>query len=166
MDMVIERLLHEERKMKNRASKSQDRVCYRCGKKGHFKRDCRVVLDKDSSSHEAKFTANIPEDDGALVVGDSAMIAGSLSANRIVDSGATSHMCYDKNLFVTYEKLQKPENVTLGDGRSLSAVGRGTVSLVMKLPDGRTEPRKLLETLHVPDLSFNLSKVSERGTVH
>ena len=78
-----------------------------------------------------------------LVVGDSVLIAGSLSANWIVDSGATSHMCYDKNLFVTYKKLQKTENVTLGDGKSLSVIGRGTVSLVMKLP----EPRKLLETL-------------------
>ncbi len=108
------------------------------------------------------------EDDGALVVGDSALIAGSLSANWIVDSGATSHMCYYKNLFVSYEKLQKTENVTLGDGRSLNVIGRGTVLLVMKLADGRKEPRKLLETLHVPDLSFNLvsvSKVSERGRI-
>ncbi len=80
------------------------------------------------------------------------MIAGSLSANWFVDSGATSHMCYDKNLFVSYEELLKLENVTLGDGRRLSAIGRGTMLLVMKLPNGRSEPRKLLETLHVPDL--------------
>ena len=36
----------------------------------------------------------------------------------------------------------------------------------MKLPGDRTEPRKLLETLHVPKLLFNLVsvlKVSERG---
>ena len=42
------------------------------------------------------------------------------------------------------------------------------VSLVMKLPGDRTEPRKLLETLHVPKLLFNLVsvlKVSERGRV-
>ena len=43
-------------------------------------------------------------------------------------------------------------------------IDHGTVLLVMKLADGRKEPKKLLETLHVPDLSFNLvsvSKVSE-----
>ena len=38
----------------------------------------------------------------------------------------------------------------------------------MKLPSGKTEPRKLLDMLHVPGLSFNLvsvSKVSENGRV-
>ena len=53
--------------------------------------------------------------------------------------------------------------MTLGDGRTLEAV-----TLVMKLPNGEREPRKLLETLHVPDMSVNLvsvSKVSERGRV-
>ncbi len=120
MDMVSERLLLEERKIKNRdicstkdeqvrmaKSKGQKKGnCFRFGKKGHLKRDCRVVL-VNKDSHKAKFTATVSEYDGALVVGDSALIAGSLSANWIVDSGATSHMCSDKNLFVSYEKLQR-----------------------------------------------------------
>lgn len=58
--------------------------------------------------------------------------------------------------------------VTLGDGRSLSVIGRGMVSLMMKLPGGRMESRKLLQMLHVPELSFNLvsvSKVSECSRV-
>ena len=64
--------------------------------------------------------------------------------------------------------LEKPEKETQVDGRILRAIGRGTVSLVMKLPGGRTESRKLLETLNLPELSFNLvsvSKVSECGRV-
>lgn len=28
-------------------------------------------------------------------------------------------MCYDRDLFVSYQELEKPEKVTLGDGRKL-----------------------------------------------
>ena len=58
--------------------------------------------------------------------------------------------------------------MTLGDGRNLEAAGRGTVSLVLKSPGSEAKPRKLYDTLHVPDLSFNLvsvSKVTEAGWV-
>ena len=71
-------------------------------------------------------------------------------------------------MFVDYEDLQRPEKVTLGDGRDLKAVGRGKVSLVLRLPGGETKLRKLYDTLYVPGLSFNLvsvSKVSEAGRV-
>jgi len=106
------------------------------------------------------------EDNGALLTGG--LIAGRMSANWIVDSGATSHMCYDRDLFVSYWELEKPEKVTISDGRSLRAIGHGTVSLTMMLPGGRLEPRNLLETLHVPKVSFYLvsvSKMHERGRV-
>ena len=32
--------------------------------------------------------------------------------------------------------LEKPMNVTLGDGRTLKAMGRGLISMEMKLPNG------------------------------
>ena len=62
------------------------------------------------------------EDEGEALVVGSGLIAGGISANWIVDSGATSHMCYSRSLFTKYEKLQKPEKVTLGDRRSLDSV--------------------------------------------
>ena len=77
-------------------------------------------------------------------------------------------MCYHRDSFINYEDLQRPEKVTIGDGRNLEAVGHGTVSLVLKSPGSEAKPRKLYDTLHVPDLSFNLvsvSKVTEAGQV-
>ena len=190
MEVVTERLLHEERKLLKRESGSdpgdekamvskfqKKGRCYRCWKYGHYKRDCRAQIgqtggSKDSvrgkaESHMAKVTAEELSDVEALIIGH-ALTAGSMSARWIVDSGATSHMCYQKDLFVEYVELQRPQKVTLGDGRILEAVGRGTVSVVLKLPGGETKSRKLCDTLHVPSLSFNLvsvSKVSEAGRV-
>ena len=52
----------------------------------------------------------------------------------IVDSGATSHMCNDESIFTNLHALSPPMYVTLGDGRSLQASGRGDIVLKMNLP--------------------------------
>lgn len=56
----------------------------------------------------------------------------------IVDSGATSHMCYDCRQFIELHTLEGPLDVMLGDGRSLKAAGEGTVMLNVRLPNGKT----------------------------
>ena len=87
----------------------------------------------------------------------------SSSAGRhdswIVDSRATCHMCNDRKLFVELHNLEKPQEVTLGDGHDLDAIGRGVVVLETKLPSGRTKKCKLHDVLYVPKLSYNLLSV-------
>ena len=88
--------------------------------------------------------------------------------SRIVDSGATCHMCNDRKLFVELCNLEKPLEVTLGDGHALDAVRRGVVVLEAKLPSGRLKTCKLHDVLYVPKLSYNLlsvSKATEAGKV-
>ena len=75
-------------------------------------------------------------------------------------------MCNCRALFEEYHALETREKVTLGDGHGLDAVGCGTVALVMKLPGEKRKRLKLLNTLFVPELSYNLfsvSKASEAG---
>ena len=106
----------------------------------------------------------LTDDVEALVVGHALSIGTSRS--WIVDSGAMSHMCTSRELFNDCNELQKIEKVTVGDGRLLKVVGRGTVGLLMRLPGGKVQRCVLQDVLHVPDLAYNLvsvSKASERG---
>ncbi len=58
----------------------------------------------------------------------------------IIDSGATCHMCNDVSKFVKLHNLEKPEDVTLGDGHVVIATGRGVLknrNRVSKWPKGK-----------------------------
>ena len=46
-----------------------------------------------------------------------------------MDSGATCHMCNDREQFVNFEQLSASQKVTLGDGHTLRGIGVGTVEL-------------------------------------
>ena len=42
----------------------------------------------------------------------------------IIDSGASCHMCWERDVFLTYKKLTN-STVKLGDGRAVNAAGEG-----------------------------------------
>ena len=180
LDVVTEKLLHEERKQreKEESSSSHDEKamvmpprrfyghCYHCGKQGHLKRDCQALRAegaKGKRKHEVHKAAQEDHECDALIVGHEALQVG-VGTSWIVDSGATCHMCNNHSMFVEYEN--RDERVTLGDGRWLNASGRGTVELMMKLPEGKRRRCRHHDVLFVPGLSYNLlsvSRVSKMG---
>ena len=87
--------------------------------------------------------------------------AKSRSDSWIMDSGATCHMCNNVMLLVELRSLKESLEVTLGDGHTLEATGRGTVVLEMKLPDGTTKKCNLSNVVYVPKLPYNLLSVSK-----
>jgi hypothetical protein len=191
LEVVIDRLLHEEKKLQVKEpnpSKALPLIstpkkipkCFHCGKPGHFKRDCRKLIvgkerAKDKSKGRSgqvkanKASANQQSDSetDALVV-EAALCGDDNAEEWIVDSGATCHMCRDKKLFIDLHPLGKETNVSVGDGHKLNVAGQGAVLMSMNLPDGKTRKCRLKDVLYVPSLSYNLmsvSKAAENGKV-
>lgn len=186
IEVVTERLLHEERKIQDRESPRAGQkamtthskkkiVCHHCGKVGHVKRNCHQFLSDEKKSksqgrqraHQVtvKDTSESDGESDALMISHK-VLSTSATSKWIVDSGATCHMCSDSGLFESLKNLKHPIDVSVGDGRTLKATGRGIVSLNMNLPDGKLKKRKLIDVLYVPKLSYNLlsvSKASENG---
>ena len=77
----------------------------------------------------------------------------------VVDSGATTHMTWDRGIYVTFIAMDDMPSVKLGDGRTVKPEGRGSVMLRVK--DYRDAKRviRLSSVLFVPDLSCNLFSV-------
>ena len=183
METVMECLLHEERKAKDRGptklkamtAQGQKRkfTCHYCKKPGHFRRDCRKLAadstkkGKPDTKEKEKYKANqAARDDGKddssssddVLVAFHALSASS-SSNWIVDSGATCHMCNNGQMFTKIKTFKKTQEVTLGDRFILDTTGEGIVKVRMKLSDGSIRKCNLHNVLLVPKLAYNLLSV-------
>lgn len=118
-------------------SSSKKFTCHFCHKPGHFKRDCRKWAQaqkkttpkpwQSASAAEVKGD-NDSADSESMMVATHAL--SSVSKGKwIVDSGATYHICNDREQFVEFTQLRKTQEVTLGDGHTLDGTGIGTVSM-------------------------------------
>ena len=169
MEIVTERLFHEERKLQGRTGSGDGAMmvnhkprrkgpkCHFCHKFGHIQRNCieRAQSLKKSSAFEKpkekstyKHRINTtrsskPEcnnssdsDDTGLIVRHVLSVSDSPQSHQdwIVDSGATSHICNNRKLFSRLTTMEKSQEVTLGDGRALKAIGYGDVVLTLYRP--------------------------------
>ena len=57
--------------------------------------------------------------------------------NWVVDSGATCYICINEKLFDQIIGLEMSQEITVGNGHSVQATGRGDVILRMNVPNGR-----------------------------
>ena len=73
----------------------------------------------------------------------------------ILDSGCMDHIINDENYFIKYNKLEKPINVKIGDGRTLKATSAGNVITKFVTSDNATEV-ELKDVVFVKDIDRNL----------
>lgn len=175
---LVARLLIEEQRITNKqevtalvaSQKVENRKCFKCNKVGHYKKDCRSNTNnkfcdnckkkghckkdcwflnkkKNSEASSNAFTAKSAAFHGHVVIND-----------WIVDSGASEHMCYSKELFCKYEKLSQIKNIMIGDGTMIQGIGIGQIKL--KAFNGKCWVETTLNNvLHVPKMTANLFSV-------
>jgi len=77
-----------------------------------------------------------------------------------VDSGATSHMCGNRDFFTRLDERHTGQ-IVLADGQKLSSFGVGEGILQCVTDSGETTRVKLLDVLYVPQLKGNLISVKK-----
>ena len=147
--------------------------CFGCGEIGHFKRNCKNKKSKSGGAgpqHNAKAASNteaVSNTEAAsnaetLDVGDYNVFVSMpqrFDADKwFVDSGASSHMTPMREMMTNYKTLSTPEKITIGDGRTVNAIGKGNIRVDM-LVDKEEQRSILYGVLHVPDLACSLFSV-------
>ena len=77
----------------------------------------------------------------------------------IADSGATSHITYQKHLLNNYQEFDKPEKVGLGDRGVVDAIGVRSVCLAMCFKVSDPKLAIMYKVHYVPKVTCNLLSV-------
>ena len=150
-------LYGKHKRMKHQPQSSNVK-CYNCKEMGHYARYCpkKSPHGRSKTTHNAKATDK--ESTGEREATENFFTAGlcSLSDTCFVDSGASSHMTSKRELLTHYEDFKIPENVSLGDGRTVEALGIGNVYLNMTFKCSPSKHCLLTKVLFMPKLATNL----------
>ncbi|KFK23025.1 hypothetical protein AALP_AAs48951U000100, partial [Arabis alpina] len=132
------------------------------GKVGHKASECRSKkADQNNAKFEANLTSTITDADMCAVV-TKANVAESHPKTWWFDTGATRHICMDREMFSTYKKNKGNEKLCMGNSATSKIAGYGKV--VLKLTSERE--LSLTNVVHVPDMRKNLisgSLLSKHG---
>ena len=158
-----------------RQGKGRPIVCYYCDKPGHIARDCQRKAAKNNNGHlawndsnksrvaketttDAAWTAtNKPLRERGPQAKAPSVFEPEETLSRedwVLDSGCTRHMTYDRSLFKDYEHYRG--SVTLADGKSVDAMGRG--SIILPIEGKKTA---VPDVILVPELGYNLLSISQ-----
>ncbi|KAK4389523.1 Retrovirus-related Pol polyprotein from transposon TNT 1-94 [Sesamum angolense] len=124
--------------------------CYNCGKPNHMAKDCR--LPKKNQAHVSE-VRSVPIDLGELNLSAVVFEANLVDNPREwwIDTGATRHICSDKEMFSTYTPING-KKLFMGNSATSNIVGIDNV--VLKMTSGKE--LTLIDVLHVPDIRKNL----------
>nr|GEX27830.1 zinc finger, CCHC-type [Tanacetum cinerariifolium] len=139
-------------------------VCYKCGEKEHIKRYCKNPKRKNQNSNKKDGSAKAMEqvDTTEITAMVSEMNIGMIQKLHMAsvittddwwyDSGATTHVCNNRDLFKTYKETEDGHEVIIGDNHTSKVIGSGNVEIQF------TSEKKLtlMNVLHVSNIRKNL----------
>ncbi|GKD37904.1 zinc finger, CCHC-type containing protein [Tanacetum coccineum] len=116
-------------------------VCYKCGEKGHIKCYCKNPKKKNQNSNKKDESANAVE-----------QVDTTKITAMWYDSGETTHVYNNRDLFITYKETKDGHEVMIGDNHTSKVIGSGNVDIQF------TSEKKLIlmNVLHVPNIRKNL----------
>jgi hypothetical protein len=143
-------------------SKQTSMVCFFCKKPNHLKKECRKYLEwkRKHPDHKAKAVQQYDEEISDYESDQHYCFRAGEGDSRdvwYIDSGASSHMCSNRNFFTELNDQQTGQ-VILADGQKLPTLGIGNGYLNC-IADSQQREIKFTEVLYVPQLKGNLLSV-------
>ena len=114
---------------RNQKPRKETRKCFGCGEIGHLQRDCPQNK-KSQNSDSRQQIGSQKSQKGMTSSGGYTMFSCmkiGTGADWFIDSGTSQHVVCSKEHFKTYKDLESPQKIYLPDGKSVEAVGVGSV---------------------------------------
>ena len=136
-------------------------VCYECGAKGHKANECpktkirsKTGAPRETTQNKRFYTkrseSNLTAEKQGFSFHTCQVHSTCKNIDLLVDSGCTSHMIKDAELFRDLD-ISKMCNVECANGTESSIEGRGSVSFLAKDNQGQDQILELEQSLYVPN---------------
>ena len=139
---------------KNPNKDKKNRACFHCGKQGYYIRECKLLKNKKKDEE-----GNVIEHIVAMVSGIHIDMITEIHITMIAnpfdwlfDSGATMHVCNNKEQYKTYDESSIEQQVLMSNHNKAKVLVKGTVKV--KMSSGKMII--LTNVFHVPDIKKNL----------
>lgn len=169
---------------KGQGDRDSKKGCYICHEEGHNFYDCAKYdpdykakkekekkrkdqndkKDNDKEKDMSKKDSARKEDDG-MVAEEANFSCSAVSGGWIIDTGASSHMTYDRDEYIEYQELEEARVIRFAGSQKGFGVGIGKVKIIA-IVNGYKKEETLNDVLHVPGLRrklFSLSAAMKRG---
>lgn len=139
---------------RHKKQKNEKKVCSFCRKNGHLVQTCWVRKNKEGNQENKGMSSKKKEEPevNAFMVNSK---TNTKSHEWFLDSGASEHMSWNKELFQEMYKVKIPRMVQVGNGQKLEVRGYGKIKLWAYNGTSLIETY-LSNVLYIPDLKFNL----------
>ena len=146
-------------------------VCYERGAKGHKANECPKTKNKSKTRAPRETTqnkrfytkrneSNLTAEKQGFSFHTSQVLSTCKNIDLLIDSGCTSHMIKDAELFRDLD-ISKMGNVECANGTESSIEGRGSVSFLAKDNQGQDQILELEQSLYVPQCTKNLVSIKK-----
>ena len=112
-------------RQRDRQGPNQGLKYYKCQQIGHFVKN-RPLNRRQGHSSISKDDCKQQDDSITL---NSSATCRNRDIRWYIDSGATKHMTFEKDLIVDFHEYEQPSDIYLGDNRAIEAFGEGKVNL-------------------------------------
>lgn len=124
-------------------------ICYKCRQYGHWKKDCPAKMSNSQSK------SDVSEKKGEAFISDTISVKTRNDCRWYMDSGASDHMCNNRNWFANYLEIIPPLSITIGNGKTIYALGKGDIN-ILSFDEKHWLEKHLADVLYVPDIGLNL----------
>lgn len=124
-------------------------VCHFCKSTGHIKKNCFKFKQENNGKQVTKPSSN------SLVAG---AVHPAVTQDWVYDSGASHHMCPNRQWFVNYKHFSEPKDIYVANKDKVFAYGTGDIS-VETYVNGKWFKFEIKDVYYVPKLSHTLFSV-------